>query len=51
MNIDIKKFLDYILRQKKYSLNTYKNYEIDIMEFFSYLKEEKKIIKMFPMIL
>ena len=24
MNIDIKKFLDYILRQKKYSLNTYK---------------------------
>lgn len=45
MNIDIKKFLDYILRQKKYSLNTYKNYEIDIMEFFSYLKEEKKDYK------
>ena len=34
-----------ILRQKKYSLNTYKNYEIDIMEFFSYLKEEKKDYK------
>ena len=41
MNMDIKNFLDYILKQKKYSLNTYKNYEIDIMEFFSYLKEEK----------
>ena len=40
MNIDIKKFLDYILRQKKYSLNTYKNYEIDIMESSRMIRRE-----------
>lgn len=41
MSMIIKEFLDYILNQKKYSLNTYKNYEIDIKEFFSYLNDTK----------
>ena len=33
-------FLDYILKQKKYSSNTFKNYSIDIDEFKTYLKKE-----------
>ncbi len=33
----IKAFLDYITKQKKYSSNTYKNYQIDIEEFKDYL--------------
>ena len=40
MNKELEKFLDYIIKQKKYSLNTSKNYEIDILEFSSYLDKE-----------
>ena len=36
----INEFLDYILKQKKYSSNTAKNYSIDIDEFKTYLKKE-----------
>lgn len=36
----INEFLDYILKQKKYSSNTFKNYSIDIDEFKTYLKKE-----------
>ena len=36
----INEFLDYILKQKKYSSNTFKNYSIDIDEFKAYLKKE-----------
>ena len=36
----INEFLDYIFKQKKYSVNTLKNYEIDIKEFKSYLSKE-----------
>lgn len=41
MKEDLKLFLDYIIKQKKYSLNTSKNYEIDILDFFSYLNKEQ----------
>ena len=37
---NLKKFLDYILKQKNYSSNTVKNYEIDILEFKDYLDKE-----------
>ena len=40
MEVKINEFLDYITKQKKYSLNTAKNYEIDILEFENYLKKE-----------
>lgn len=36
----INEFLDYILKQKKYSSYTAKNYNIDINEFKAYLKKE-----------
>ena len=39
MEVKINEFLDYITKQKKYSLNTAKNYEIDILEFENYLKK------------
>ena len=32
MKDDLKRFLDYILKQKNYSPNTAKNYEIDILD-------------------
>ena len=52
-------FLDYIIKQKNYSNNTKKNYEIDIEEFFLFLKENNinykdadyKIIKKYLMLL
>lgn len=37
-NLD--KFLNYIQKQKNYSLNTIKNYKIDILEFKNYLDKE-----------
>ncbi len=37
MNKLIEEFLDYILKQKKYSNNTLKNYQIDIIEFKGYV--------------
>lgn len=40
MEVKIKSFLDYILKQKNYSSNTVKNYEIDILEFKEYLEKE-----------
>lgn len=40
MKDNLKKFLDYILKQKNYSINTVKNYEIDISEFNDYLNKE-----------
>lgn len=40
MQKNIKEFLDYIKKQKMYSDHTAKNYEIDIMEFNRYLKQE-----------
>lgn len=40
MQKNIKEFLDYIKKQKMYSDHTIKNYEIDIMEFNRYLKQE-----------
>ncbi len=33
-------FIDYIEKQKKYSLHTCKNYEIDILEFKNYLEKK-----------
>ena len=36
----IKEFLNYIEKQKMYSKNTSKNYEIDILEFGEYLNKE-----------
>ena len=36
----IKEFLDYLNNEKNYSLNTTKNYEIDILEFKDYLDKE-----------
>lgn len=40
MEAKISEFLDYIIKQKNYSLNTAKNYEIDILEFKDYLNKE-----------
>ena len=37
----LNKFLDYIMKQKNYSINTSKNYKIDILEFKEYLNKEK----------
>ena len=39
-NSDIHNFLEYVQKQKNYSTNTLKNYEIDIYEFFNYLSKE-----------
>lgn len=52
-------FLEYIIKQKKYSLNTAKNYEIDILEFkefldkneFNYLNVDYNFIKNYLMVL
>lgn len=41
MKKDIDAFLEYIEKQKMYSLNTKKNYEIDINEFMNYLKDKE----------
>lgn len=41
MNKYRNEFLEYILKQRNYSPNTYKNYNIDINEFEEYLIEEK----------
>ncbi len=38
---NVKQFLDYIENQKRYSSNTIKNYEIDIMDFFNYLNKKQ----------
>lgn len=40
MDKRVQEFLDYITRQKNYSENTSKNYEIDILEFKEYLNKE-----------
>lgn len=40
MNDNIQKFMNYIIKQKNYSLNTAKNYNIDILEFKDYLDKE-----------
>lgn len=40
MNDKIKEYLEFLYKQKKYSLNTVKNYEIDIQEFKEYLNKE-----------
>ena len=39
-NGDLLTFLTFVEKQKNYSVNTIKNYEIDIKEFFDYLKSE-----------
>jgi len=36
----VNEFLDYIIKQKNYSSNTAKNYQIDILEFKDYLSKE-----------
>ncbi len=41
MKKDVAAFLEYIEKQKMYSLNTKKNYEIDINEFMNYLKDKE----------
>lgn len=41
MNESLSNFLNYIVKQKNYSFNTCKNYEIDIMEFYSYINLKK----------
>lgn len=41
MKKDVFAFLEYIEKQKMYSLNTKKNYEIDINEFMNYLKDKE----------
>lgn len=33
-------FLNYIIKQKNYSINTFKNYEIDILEFKEYIDKK-----------
>ncbi len=40
MNKNLSDFLDFIIKQKNYSKNTSKNYEIDIKEFFKYVEKE-----------
>lgn len=40
MNEYIKDFLDYLLIDKKYSLNTKKSYENDLLNFSEYIKED-----------
>lgn len=40
MDKDLEKFIDYLSYQKKYSENTTKNYEIDILEFLEYCNKE-----------
>ena len=45
MNNYINEFLEYILKQRNYSPNTYKNYNIDIIEFEEYLIEKKTNFK------
>lgn len=40
MEVKIKEFLEYILKQKKYSKNTINNYEIDLNEYKTYLEKE-----------
>ena len=40
MKNKIKEFIDYIIKQKNYSINTSKNYEKDISEFNDYLNSE-----------
>lgn len=40
MNDKINEFLEYLNNQKRYSYNTAKNYEIDIIEFKDYLDKE-----------
>lgn len=42
MNSRINEFIIYITNQKKYSLNTIKNYQIDILEFCEYTSEHKE---------
>ena len=39
MKSRINEFLEFILKQKNYSYNTYKNYEIDIIEFENFLNK------------
>lgn len=41
MKKDVDAFLEYIEKRKMYSLNTKKNYEIDINEFMNYLKDKE----------
>lgn len=41
MNNIINEFLKYIIFEKNYSVNTSRNYEIDILEFSEYLNKEK----------
>jgi len=42
MEDELKEFLDYISIQKNYSLNTKKNYEIDILEFNDFITKNNK---------
>lgn len=59
MNSKINEFIVYITNQKKYSLNTIKNYKIDILEFYdyiigkqeNYLKVDYNFIKGYLMVL
>ena len=37
---DVKKFLEYLKYQKNYSEYTIKNYELDLIEYFDFLKEQ-----------
>lgn len=41
MKESLNNFVNYIIKQKKYSLNTAKNYEIDILEFESYINKKE----------
>lgn len=40
MKESLSNFLNFIIKQKNYSKNTSKNYEIDILEFFKYVEKE-----------
>lgn len=40
MKESLSNFLNFIIKQKNYSENTSKNYEIDILEFFKYVEKE-----------
>ena len=36
----IKKYLDYLQYNKNYSLKTIQNYELDLRDYFTFLKQE-----------
>ena len=46
MNKQTRDFLDYLLRERKYSPKTVQSYRFDIEKFFDFLLKEKR--KLFP---